>query len=224
MKSWEELIDETMAIKYDHFSFDFWSTIAFSNPQFKFERSRILASIVSNECSDQAINNAFLKVGKEYNAAMEGEGLIQKPYFLYRNVFQELGVETSKLNTFQHRIERLFLEYPPIVSSGFIKFYNHISQFNSTKSITSNTAFISGEIIMKYLGEHLPDVYFDFTLFSDLIGSAKPSEELFNLVKSEAANLHIEKSQIRILHIGDNQYTDCQGALKNGLNAALINS
>jgi hypothetical protein len=222
MTGWNELKEEICEIKYDHFSFDFWSTIAFSNPKFKLERSKLVSRLISNVNSEQKVDNTFLKIGKEYNDAVESNGIINKPELLYRRVLKELDICESNLYSIQCSIEDLFRKYPPIISSGFLSFYKHISQMNSTKSITSNTAFISGEIIVEVLEQNLPEVTFDFKLFSDQIGCAKPSTEIYNLLKNNVYNLHNENSQIRILHIGDNESTDFEGSIKNGLSAVLI--
>ena len=224
MMGWKELIERTSEDKYDHFSFDFWSTMAYSNPKFKNGRCELIASLEDHRNSKEHIDKAFSKIGKEYNEAMEGSGIINNPEFLYRRVFKELGICESKVSFYQEKIEKLFLEYPPIFSSGFLQYYDHISQFKSTKSITSNTAFVSGEIILEALGQNLPNVCFDFSLFSDQIGCAKPSTEIYDIVKTRVSLLHIEKSQIRILHIGDNEHTDFNGAIKNGLDAFIINT
>jgi putative hydrolase of the HAD superfamily len=222
MKGWQELIEETAEEKYDHFSFDFWSTIAFSNQQFKLERAKLLATLMSEENAEHKINTAFSNIGKKYNQDMETKGIIHNPEFLYRSVFKELEICESKLDYFQQEVEHLFRVHPPKISNGFLCFYKHITQFNSTKSITSNTAFISGDIIMEILDKNAPEIKFDFALFSDLSGCAKPSKEIYKIVKSKASALHIEQPEIQILHIGDNEFTDYEGAIKNGLNAVLI--
>jgi hypothetical protein len=41
---WKELIEGTSEDKYNHFSFDFWSTMAYSNPKFKNGRCELVAS------------------------------------------------------------------------------------------------------------------------------------------------------------------------------------
>jgi FMN phosphatase YigB (HAD superfamily) len=35
---------------------------------------------------------------------------------------------------------------------------------------------------MEFLAENIPEVFFDFTLFSDITGCAKPSTEIYNIV------------------------------------------
>jgi putative hydrolase of the HAD superfamily len=222
MKNWEELIEDTKDGMYNHFSFDFWSTIAFSNAMFKTKRRELLSKLMINPDLNQ-IDHAFATIGLSYNKSMESDNFIKSPTSLYEEVFKLLQIDSSSVKLTKIKIEALFHAHPPIFSSGFLKFYQHISNFQCTKSITSNTAFISGKVIEDTIFHNRPDLEFNFMFFSDLVACAKPSIEMFNLVKANAKLLHSDSIDIRMLHIGDNAITDFEGAKKFGIDAALIN-
>jgi tRNA G26 N,N-dimethylase Trm1 len=70
-RKWLELSNVISAGKFMHYSFDFWNTIAFSNPRFKEERADFIHNYFDQKYSKELINEAFAKVGREYNLALE---------------------------------------------------------------------------------------------------------------------------------------------------------
>jgi putative hydrolase of the HAD superfamily len=222
--NWIDLEKIIESEKYDHYSFDFWSTIAFSNPDFKKKRMDYIVSLSSKTITFSEVENAFLKIGKSYNQEMEEGGPISAPLELYERVFKQLNINNINIPDVVSAIDDIFLSFPPLFSDGFIKTHNLIKERCISKSITSNTAFISGKIIKRTLEDNLPFVSFDFALFSDLVGCAKPGKEMFSLLKMNTGIIHEKVENPKILHIGDNQKTDVFGALNAGLDAFHINS
>jgi FMN phosphatase YigB (HAD superfamily) len=154
---------------------------------------------------------------------MEEEDYFLKPFRLYQKVFDVLEIKNVDIQSFSNEINNVFLENPPLISSGFDTFYNILIQKNKSISITSNTAFVGGEVITEFLANIL-DYEFDFMLYSDIERVAKPNTEIFERMKSRAAELNkMDRFNLNFIHIGDNVRTDVVGAeLANG-DGYLIN-
>lgn len=226
MKDWTELKQHISKVSYDHFSFDFWRTIAFSNPKFKKYRTELIISLSRNNCSELDVEEAFRYVGISYNKRMEEEGFFLQPHDLYSEVFTRLCMPDVDAKNASERVDELFLKYPPIVSSGFEFFFQFLKNngnSNHTNSITSNTAFISGDVIKLYLSTKHPELDFAFMLFSDSELIAKPNKEIFELMKLKARKLRSAyENEMDFIHIGDNHRTDVEGATKAGVKGFLI--
>ena len=214
---WEDLSTKVASNEHQHLSFDFWRTIAFSNSKFKLIRAELILNASLDKSSIEIVNEAFSEIGKEYNRNMELNNKIIAPFSLYNKVFQELNVPMNQWSVLYDNINESFLRYPPVIGDDFENLRSELKKSNASKSITSNTAFVSGELIKIFLDrEGLGDL-FSFMLFSDQVKSAKPNKIIFNLITD---NLHSRKlyfSGISILHIGDNRNTDYFGAIEAGI-------
>lgn len=218
---WIELSNYTEANKHLHYSFDFWNTIAFSNPTFKKERTNFIHEILEGKFKKEIIDEALSIIGKNYNSSIDNNEKTLTVNELYLRVFEYIGVNQNlDLENIKESIFDLFLKYPPSISENFISYLNKLELNSVTISITSNTAFIPGFIIEKFL--HQIDLHnkFSFCVFSDQEQVAKPNKKIFDIVLSHLNNKI--KSAIDILHIGDNLQADYIGAKKSGLSAFLI--
>lgn len=218
---WVELSNYTDANKHLHYSFDFWNTIAFSNPTFKKERTNFIYEILEGKFKKEIIDEAFSVIGKNYNSSIENNEETLTVNELYLRVFEYIGVnQYLDLEKIKEAIFDLFLNYPPSISENFISYLNKLELNSVTISITSNTTFIPGFIIEKFL--HQIDLHkkFSFCVFSDKEQVAKPNKKIFEIVLNHLDNKF--KSAIDIIHIGDNLQADYIGAKKSGLSAFLI--
>lgn len=202
-----------------HFSFDFWNTIAFSNPKFKQKRAELILNCLKSEHSIETIHNAFREIGYNYNLDQEKYNKVESPRCLLEKVFKKL--QNSDLNidieNIQAEIEHLFLDCKPIIQSEFHKIVDHIIKNNKSCSITSNTAFISGKCINRYLNDIGLNDKISFSIFSDEVKCAKPNDGIFNYMYQGAKRIHSSLNKTNIIHIGDNLLTDYYGGLKFGL-------
>lgn len=218
---WVELSNYTDANKHLHYSFDFWNTIAFSNPRFKKERTNFIHHFFEGKFKKETIDEAFSFVGKNYNASIENYENTLTVNELYLRVFEYIGItQNFDLEKIKEAIFELFLKYPPSICENFISYLNKLELNSVTISITSNTAFIPGFIIEKFL--HQIDLHkkFSFCVFSDKEQVSKPNKKIFDIVLSHLNNRI--KSAIDVIHIGDNLQADYIGAKKSGLSAFLI--
>lgn len=223
IENWNELTSSFESSTIKHYSFDFWNTIAYSNPIFKQKRAEYFRSALNQNYTLQEINNAFEKIGRAFNILLETGAITTAPGVLYQQILNELKYyHFIDINRLLEDIESIFLQHPPIISEEFTNYYNSISSIGNTFSITSNTAFISGEIIRKYLRQKDLIDNFQFCLFSDEVGYGKPSSQIFGQLFLKAKSYHTNLLSDQIIHIGDNKVTDYMGAKKFGFEAFHI--
>ena len=222
--NWNDLINKKKDQTILHYSFDFWNTIAISNTLFKQKRAEYISSVVNNDLTINQINIAFSKIGNEYNNEIENGLKSISLLELYKNVLIELNCTSIiKIELLIKEVEKIFINYPPIIDNNFLKYYESIKNNNVTFSITSNTGFISADVIKEFLISSGIHENFNFYLFSDEVGVGKPSIIIFNELIREAKKNHPTLSLNEILHIGDNYLTDYLGALNSGIKAYHIN-
>ena len=217
---WSDLAVYSEKNVVKHYSFDFWNTIAKSNPDFKIKRAEFVQNIIGHDFSIDSINFAFGKIGSEYNRAVEsGLGSIL-PSDLYLKVFKELKYSREvDVDFIMDEVKHIFLQNPPKIEIGFLNFLQLIKDLGKTISLTSNTAFISGAIIKKYLTSIDIVENFDFLIFSDELGYGKPCEIIFDELYSKVKELHVSIVAKEITHVGDNFDADINGAICVGMNA-----
>jgi hypothetical protein len=76
-----------------HLSFDFWDTLAFSNPEFKFERTKLIGKYYSQSPSD--IQNSIKETGKKYNLLQETNIASISPIHLLKQAMNDLKKKTD---------------------------------------------------------------------------------------------------------------------------------
>lgn len=147
-------------------------------------------------------------------------------YEIYLLILNSLGIDLKqldpgKLNEFYQKSEDLFLEYKPVVIfDGLHQFFDEIKNQGKTINILSNTGFIKGKTMRKFLISENLDQYIDFHIYSDEINCSKPNPQIFQEVKKLVKNQDLELHQI--LHIGDNPVADYKGAKDFGFSAHLL--
>ncbi|MCU7612912.1 HAD family hydrolase [Chryseobacterium sp. GMJ5] len=209
-----------------HFSFDLWLTLIKSHPEFKTKRVELFASFFD---ISQPVDKVA-KVVKYYddlcNTINEVIGRNVDTYEIYLLILNALNVDIKgmtkeNLKEFYLASEKLFLEYKPvIIFENLHQFFDSIKSQGKTINILSNTGFIKGTTMRKFLiGENL-DQYIDFHIYSDEVNCSKPNPLVFQEVKNKIKNQDLLLDQI--LHIGDNPIADYKGARDFGFNAHLL--
>ncbi len=219
--NWYDLKVMTEHHTIKHYSFDFWNTIAFSNPNFKKERCEFIYVFFDRKFEKQIINDAFSIIGKDYNSFIDNGGQTTPIDELYIKVFDFIGIENSyDLEQIKTGIFDLFLKYPPTISQEFLDFLETFEDQNVSFSITSNTTFIPGYIIEKQLTLVNLIERFAFCIFSDVEKVAKPKCQIFHTVL-ERLNMN-DQLAYDAIHIGDNYKADYLGARNAGLLSFLL--
>ena len=211
---------------HSHFSFDLWLTLIKSHPEFKAKRVELFSSFfdVNKPIGEVA------KVVKYYddlcNSINEVIGGNVDTFEIYLLILNALEVDVKQLNKdqlnqFYQKSEDLFLEYKPVVIfENLHQFFDEIKNQGKTINILSNTGFIKGKTMRKFLISENLDQYIDFHIYSDELNCSKPNPIVFQEVKNLINNKDLKMNQI--LHVGDNPVADYKGAKDFGFSAHLI--
>lgn len=209
-----------------HFSFDLWLTLIKSHPEFKTKRVELFTSFFDIDKSIDEVAKTVKYYDDLCNTINEVTGGNIDTYEMYLLILGSLDVDVKqidkeKLDGFYLKSEDLFLEYKPVIIFENVKdFFDQIKNQGKTVNILSNTGFIKGRTMRKFLiGEEL-DHYIDFHIYSDEINISKPNPLIFQEVKNNLKDQDLPMH--RILHIGDNPVADYKGAKDFGFSAHLL--
>jgi putative hydrolase of the HAD superfamily len=198
-------------------------TLIKSNPLFKQKRAEFFTENFNpHGFSLEKVITIIRNLDKASDRLNEFSGKKKSASLMYRAILKRLGykqvVDSAFLDNLVNRINQFFFEFPPVLLNSNIKgILATLKNEGYTLNISSNTGFIEGPFLRRYLQEGKLDKFFDFTIFSDEIDASKPSSHFFNIVHQNAKT---EKHEI--LHIGDNYKADFLGATSFGFNALHI--
>ncbi|MCL8536898.1 HAD family hydrolase [Chryseobacterium gallinarum] len=209
-----------------HFSFDLWLTLIKSHPEFKTKRVELFSSFFNVDKPIEEVAKTVKYYDDLCNSINEIIGGNIDTFEIYLMILGSLNVDIAsvnkeKLNDFYLKSEELFLEYKPVVIFENIHdFFENIKNQGKTINILSNTGFIKGKTMRKFLIHENLDQYIDFHIYSDEINCSKPNPLIFQEVKNKIRDQDLPLHQI--LHIGDNPVADYQGAKNFGFSAHLL--
>ncbi|WP_114820855.1 HAD family hydrolase [Chryseobacterium sp. KLBC 52] len=209
-----------------HFSFDLWLTLIKSHPEFKAKRVELFSSFFNVDKPIEQVAKTVKYYDDLCNTINEVTGKNIDTFEIYLMILGALDVDVKllnkeKLNGFYNKSEELFLEYKPVVIFENIHdFFEDIKNQGKTINILSNTGFIKGKTMRKFLIHENLDQYIDFHIYSDEINCSKPNPLIFQEVKNRINDQDLPMHQI--LHIGDNPVADYQGAKNFGFSAHLL--
>ncbi|AZA92423.1 dUMP phosphatase [Chryseobacterium nakagawai] len=209
-----------------HFSFDLWLTLIKSHPEFKTKRVELFSSFFNIDKPIDEVAKTVKYYDDLCNTINEITGGNIDTFEIYLMILGALNVDVKllnkeKLNKFYVESENLFLEYKPvIIFENIHDFFDDIKNQGKTINILSNTGFIKGKTMRKFLIHENLDQYIDFHIYSDEINCSKPNPLIFQEVKNNIKNQDLPLNQI--LHIGDNPVADYKGATDFGFSAHLL--
>lgn len=209
-----------------HFSFDLWLTLIKSHPEFKAKRVELFSSFFNVDKPIEEVAKTVKYYDDLCNTINEVTGGNIDTFEIYLMILGALNVDIKqlnkeKLNAFYNKSEELFLEYKPVVIFDNIHdFFEDIKNQGKTINVLSNTGFIKGKTMRKFLIHENLDQYIDFHIYSDEINCSKPNPLIFQEVKNKIKDQDLPLHQI--LHIGDNPVADYQGAKDFGFSAHLL--
>jgi len=212
--------------RHDHFSFDLWLTLIKSHPEFKAKRVELFSTFFNVEKPIDEVAKAVKYYDDLCNNINEVIGGNVDTFEIYLLILNSLNVDIKQLdqanlNEFYQKSEDLFLEYKPVVIFDELhNFFDEIKNQGKTINILSNTGFIKGKTMRKFLMNENLDQYIDFHIYSDEIKCSKPNPLVFQEVKNQIRNQELQMEQI--LHIGDNPIADYKGAKDFGFSAHLL--
>nr|WP_284460138.1 HAD family hydrolase [Chryseobacterium sp.] len=209
-----------------HFSFDLWLTLIKSHPEFKTKRVELFSSFFNVDKPIEDVAKTVKYYDDLCNTINEVTGGNIDTFEIYLMILGALNIDIKllnkeKLNEFYLKSEALFLEYKPvIIFENIHDFFDDIKNQGKTINILSNTGFIKGKTMRKFLIHENLDQYIDFHIYSDEINCSKPNPLIFQEVKNKIKDQDIPMHQI--LHIGDNPVADYKGAKDFGFSAHLL--
>lgn len=211
---------------HSHFSFDLWLTLIKSHPEFKAKRVELFSSFFDVKKPIDEVAKVVKYYDDLCNSINEVIGGNVDTFEIYLLILNALEVDVKQLNKdqlnqFYQKSEDLFLEYKPVVIfENLHQFFDEIKNQGKTINILSNTGFIKGKTMRKFLISENLDQYIDFHIYSDEMNCSKPNPIVFQEVKNLIKNKDLKMNQI--LHVGDNPAADYKGAKDFGFNAHLI--
>ncbi|MFP3593182.1 HAD family hydrolase [Chryseobacterium sp. SIMBA_038] len=211
---------------HSHFSFDLWLTLIKSHPEFKAKRVELFSSFFNANKPIEEVAKVVKYYDDLCNNINEVLGGNIDTFEIYLLILGSLNVDLKqidkeKLNDFYLKSEELFLEYKPVVIfENLHQFFDEIKNQGKTINVLSNTGFIKGKTMRKFLINENLDQYIDFHIYSDELNISKPNPLIFQEVKNKVKNQNLPMDQI--LHIGDNPIADYKGAKDFGFNAYLL--
>ncbi|PQA96717.1 phosphoglycolate phosphatase [Chryseobacterium shigense] len=209
-----------------HFSFDLWLTLIKSHPEFKTKRVELFTSFFTIDKPIDEVAKTVKYYDDLCNTINEVTGGNIDTFEMYLLILGLLDVDVKQLNKeklegFYMKSEELFLEYKPVIIFENIKeFFDQIKNEGKTVNILSNTGFIKGRTMRKFLIQEELDQYIDFHIYSDEINISKPNPLIFQEVKNNLKDQNLPMH--RVLHIGDNPVADYKGAKDFGFSAHLL--
>ena len=209
-----------------HFSFDLWLTLIKSHPEFKTKRVELFSSFFNVDKPIEDVAKTVKYYDDLCNTINEVTGGNIDTFEIYLMILGALNIDIKllnkeKLNEFYLKSEALFLEYKPvIIFENIHDFFDDIKNQGKTINVLSNTGFIKGKTMRKFLIHENLDQYIDFHIYSDEINCSKPNPLIFQEVKNKIKDQDIPMHQI--LHIGDNPVADYKGAKDFGFSAHLL--
>lgn len=210
-----------------HISFDVWNTLIKGNLAFQPARTSAIASVLPVELADA--KRAYTEVKAHFDDLAEREGKAHTCREVYEELIDRLmsgsGLEANWFALapiLRRKTEELFRQFPPHILPSTIETLRELHGAGYTISIGSNTNFISGTVLAELLDPLVP---FEFKVFSDLDGYAKPHPEFFAMIldKARAVRTSVQPegradlSLSQILHVGDNLICDGKGSVDAGM-------
>ena len=202
-----------------HLSIDFWRTVAFSNPIYSQRRLDFLE--LELNVSRDIISDSIKEVGKfadNYNVARHlhiSEMYAMLLGLISKKVNDETLITKNDPTFLRKTIDGLFLKYPPSLNSRLIEMIDW-SIYDSI-NLSSNTGYISGDLIRSFLENTLSEFQINFYAFSDELECSKPQPKFFNHIRSQLKNT-------KITHLGDDLFADIYGANSCGIDALYFNN
>lgn len=207
-----------------HVSFDVWNTLITANPAYAMYRTKFLALALNMDVD--FVKRAYTKVKQCVDQAAEHSGEAFTTDQVFSLLYKSMGLFVSPglHGEIRAMTEELFRKNPPTLGAGVADLFVWLRGRGITTSIGSNSNFISGTVMRPFLEEALNHKFLT-AVFSDLISYGKPSPVFFDAVAFKINVFRdppIDRSEI--LHVGDHQLCDVEGAHDSGMHGLLITS
>ena len=205
-------------------TFDFWSTLVdgLITPERAVQRmSRLHRAIVGagHTCTRDELQAAFergmRRISEETQETLRDVG----PPGRWAIVATELGISEGMIpyDIVEQAYDDITLNPPPAPMPHVREAIRPLKEAGYRLGVICNTGMAGGRVLREVLRGHGLLQYFDVTVFSNELGVSKPHLEIFQHALSQLG----EEDPCRVLHVGDMEELDVEGAIGAGLHAAL---
>ena len=226
--------DVVMLSEVEALSLDLWSTLIRSHPEFKPARTAMLARAfgiaeAALEETDAVFRSADRAADDDAEALGRDVGFVERALAMF-NAAQAAGLTTlpapgpTELRRLEAGQAELVSRFPPQpYSAGVVELLLALGDLLPL-AVTSNTGMLGGATMRRALAASGLLPAFRVLLFSNEMGSAKPSGVLFDAtLRGLRAVTPTPLPAASVLHVGDNLVADIQGATDAGMLAQLVN-
>ncbi len=197
-------------------SFDFWNTLY--APGLETERQLLRVARFSEEIEKhrsvetREIEAAFAASSEYFFTEWQINQRTPTPSERIAHMSARLGIrlDESQITGLSDYFGSLIFEIPPAEIPGIKELIARLAE-SYPLGIISDTGYISGKYIRRFLEKENLLSFFKSLIFSDEEKNSKPHKSLFY---KTAANLGVSPGQI--IHIGDLEQTDIHGAVSAG--------
>lgn len=199
-------------------SFDVWNTLVKANKAYAPKRARVIADALGWQGDIDVLAEAVRKASKEMDDQMEitGTCLNFVPRIDYAcDLLGQQRLSEYGLAELEGAVMESHRDFPPsLTEPGLLHTLSMVKDLGLKTAVMSNTGITSGPTLRMLLDEVGILPYIDFELYSDEVGSAKPSRHIFGRLAqiSGIPSTHT-------MHIGDNRNADYDGARASKLHA-----
>lgn len=214
--------------RYRHYSFDLWSTLIRSNPEFKVQRDSLFFERYNPKgLSLEEVRLKIREIDVQSSSLCDKVGMHNPVELIVGTILTKIGykpVDPDVIATIVGNIQALFLTYLPFPYDSDTKsVLETLKDSGCTINILSNTGFITGETLRAALAEIGLLDCFDAEIFSDEEHISKPNPIMFKRICAAFPECHGYIKTGEILHVGDNPVAD-GGSVRVGIPYFQINS
>jgi putative hydrolase of the HAD superfamily len=216
-------------MKITSISFDFWNTI-YEDHKHSYERHKervkyLGDALVKNGYKQYADASSSLNIEESFKYCWDYFDKIWKNEHRTLNAKEllKIGLDYLKadlpeneFNSVADFFGNILLKYPPEIFEGAKEVIPQLTE-KYKLGITSDTAYTSGKVLKQLLEKDGLLKYFSGFTYSDEAGCSKPDPKMFR-----STMLRLGSKAHETIHVGDNEYTDIQGAKEEGLKTMLF--
>lgn len=198
-------------------SFDLWLTLIKSNPDARRGRVEAIARAFSVEATD-ALDALANEVSREFDEASAETGVDYNCEDRLDRIADRIGkprLDPAARRGAADAIQAALLQHPPkLIEEDLPETLGVLAAKGVKLATVSNTGYAEGATMRQNLEKLGLAQHLTASLFSDEMGCAKPSPEVFQkLCDCLGCEPH------EILHVGDSQKADVGGATASGMHA-----
>ena len=201
-----------------HYSFDFWNTVGKPNMEYARQRTALLARVFETDIATAKATYTATK--GRLDKLAEDQGLSTPRMDCFAQLVTAFGRDPLiSIDELATAFDTIFADLPPTVDPILVEALHDMHAHGITLSIGSNTNFINGQEIKRYVLD-APSIVlpFAFTIFSDEAKVSKPNPEFFSAILAGArdTNRGVTAPE-HIIHVGDSKRCDGEGARDAGM-------